>query len=69
MTENNPSDGGEQYPEESAEQELQNQKQIIGKLYRMKDIIAGLIALSESGGISAGQVRSGLKHAFQKNFK
>lgn len=68
MTETKNPDNGEQYPEESAADELQAQKQIVGKLYRMKEIIAGMIALAEDGSVSANQVKCGLQKAFKKNF-
>ena len=68
MTENQNTDAGEQYPEESAAQELDAQKRVKGGLYRMREIIAGLIALTEDGSISAGQVKQALQKAFKRQF-
>jgi hypothetical protein len=44
------------------------QKSIVGKLYRLKDVVAGLIALAEGGSIGAGQVRGALQQIFKKMF-
>lgn len=51
--------------------ELQGQpaaKIVLGKLYRMKEVISGLIALAEDGSIGMVQTKTALQTAFKKQF-
>ncbi len=68
MTQNHPATPLDGEAEHAAAEELANQKQAVGKLYRLKEILSGLIALAEDGSISAGQIRAGLQKAFSKAF-
>ena len=68
MTDEKQNDGGEQYPEQSPQEEQAAQRRVVSSLYRMREIIAGLIALAEDGSISAGQIKNGLLVAFKKHF-
>lgn len=68
MTGNKKADAGEQYPDPSTAETVAAQKRVVGSLYRMREIIAGLIALAEDGSISAGQVKNALRTAFKKQF-
>jgi hypothetical protein len=68
MTENSPANPDESIDENAAAAEFQAQKQAVGKLYRLREVLAGLIALAEDGSISSHQVKAGLRKAFQKAF-
>jgi len=68
MTDENRPDAGEQYPEESAADELAAQKKALASLYRMRDVISGLIALADGGSIGSNQIRIALQQSFKKLF-
>ena len=68
MTENHPATVDPETGEMTPADELQAQKHIIGKLYRMKEVISGLVALAEDGSIGAVQIKSALQTAFKKMF-
>ena len=43
-------------------------RKTLNSLYRMRDIIAGLIALADNNSIGAGQIKNALQVAFRKMF-
>lgn len=69
MTTNHPAvdDDGREIPENQSS--VNSSNKVLGKLYRLKEVIAGLISLAEDGGISLGQVKDALRKTLQKTFK
>lgn len=53
----------------SPSEEFGQQKQLIGRLYRMREIIAGITALVEDGSVGQAQVKAALQTAFRKMFQ
>jgi len=68
MEDDKRNNAGEPYPEASPEEMLAAQKKMMAGLYRLRDIISGLIALADDGGLQFHQVRAAISKSVKKLF-